>query len=458
MSHQALMEKKGSLAKEIRRLADKANDDKQEWLGEDEQTWERVNKEFDETVAELEKVQQRLDMLSRASNIEDALKDQRKIGREDRRGVPGGDGPDTEITDEHRMLALQAWIRANNDLDITERQQEACQLLRINPMRRRFEIRLTNSIVGENRLAEPCWASHGSPILERRALSVGTANAGGYTVPTGFMTELERTLLAFNGPRQVCRVIRTDSGEQILWPTVDDTSNTGEQLNEAATIGSSVDPTFGQKALDAYKYSSKPILVSEELLEDSAFALANEIASMLGERLGRIQAARFTTGTGSSQPNGIVTASTLGKTAADDVTITADEIIDLVHSVDPAYRSDPSCGFMFNDAIALAIRKFKSTDNQYIWQPGLQFGVPDRILGYPYAINQQMASTIAASAKVMLFGAMAKFIIRDVGGIRLYRLEELYRANDQVGFIAFQRADSECIQTAAIKHMITAAS
>lgn len=453
------MEKKGSLAKEIRKLADKANDDKQEWLAEDEQRWAEVNKDFDATNAELEKIQQRLDMLSRASEVEDRLKDQRKIGREDRRGVAGGDGADIEITDEHRALALQAWVRSNNDLELSERQEEACQLLGINPRRSKFEIRLTNDIVGENRLGRPCWTSqNGSPMLENRALSVGTANAGGYTVPVGFMTELERTLLAFNGPRQVSRVIRTASGEQIQWPTANDTSNTGEQLGEGSSIGSSVDPTFGQKTLDAYKYSSKPILVSEELLEDSAFPLANEIGGMLGERLGRIQAARFTTGTGSSQPNGIVTASTLGKTCADDATITADEIMDLIHSVDPAYRSGPSVGFMFNDAILLAIRKLKSNDNQYIWQPGLQFGVPDRLFAFPYAVNQQMDSTIDASSKVMLFGDFSKFVIRDVGGIRLYRLNELYRETDQVGFIAFQRADSECIQTAAIKHMITAAS
>lgn len=113
-------------------------------------------------------------------------------------------------------------------------------------------------------------------------------------------------------------------------------------------------------------------------------------------------------------------------------------------------------GFMFHDNILLALRKLKDTTNQYLWQPSMQSGVADRLHGYPYTINQNMQSSVATGTKTILFGDFSKFVIRDSGTLRFYRLEELYRANDQVGFIAFMRSDSECIQTAAIKHLIQA--
>jgi HK97 family phage major capsid protein len=262
-------------------------------------------------------------------------------------------------------------------------------------------------------------------------------------------------MLAYNGPRRVARVIRTDTGNPLDWPTFDDTSNIGEQLGEAADMGSSVDPVIGTLILNSYKYSSKPVLMSHELIQDSAFNMGNEVATALGVRLGRIQAQRFTTGTGSGQPHGIVTASTLGKTAASATAIAADEILDLIHSIDPAYRSGPSVGFMLNDSSVLAIRKLKDGNGQYLWQPGMQTGTPDSIFARPYTVNQEMES-IATAKKTVLFGDMSKFVIRDVSSLRFYRLEELYRAKDQTGFVAFLQSDSELIQPAAVKHLVQA--
>lgn len=451
MTLQEMLEKKGTLAAEIKRLADKANDDKQEWLGEDEQTWVRVNADYDTNEAAIKVEDEKRAKVQRAEAVNAPGSERRNLGREDRRGVPGGSSAGVECTDEHRLLALQAWMRHQNGLDVTERHEEACQIAGVNPFRSRLDINL-----GQYDNSRQAWSVGTRPDIESRAMSVGTASGGGYTVPQGFISQLERKLLAFDGPRQVATVFRTESGNQMLMPTVDDTSNTGALLAEAGSIGSSTDPTFGQKAFDAYKYSSKPILVSEELLADSAFGMGQIIPDLLGERLGRILGAQHTTGTGSSQPNGIVTASALGKTTAGASAITTDEIIDLVHSIDPAYRGGGQVGFMMNDGIIVAIRKLKDTTNQYLWQPGLQAGVPDRLYGYPIAINQNMQATVATATKTMLFGDFSKFWIRDSGVLRLYRLEELYRANDQVGFIAFMRSDSECVQTAAIKHMLQA--
>jgi HK97 family phage major capsid protein len=111
---------------------------------------------------------------------------------------------------------------------------------------------------------------------------------------------------------------------------------------------------------------------------------------------------------------------------------------------------------MMNDGILLAIRKLVDGQSRPLWEPSLQMSYPDRLYGYPVSINQNMQATLATGTKTILFGDFMKFVIRDSGSMRFYRLEELYRANDQVGFIAFMRSDSECIQTAAIKHLVQA--
>ena len=128
-------------------------------------------------------------------------------------------------------------------------------------------------------------------------------------------TDLEKALKDYNGPRQVADVMRTTDGATMPWPTVNDTSNVGELLGENTGVAEA-DPTYGVVNFGAYKYSSKMVQVPSELLEDSAFDLGRELFELLGERLGRIQATHFTTGTGVSQPQGVVTGATLGKTAA----------------------------------------------------------------------------------------------------------------------------------------------
>ena len=301
------------------------------------------------------------------------------------------------------------------------------------------------------------------PILQRapksvdqlvQAQSVGTDSAGGYTVPEGFVNNLEKAMLEFGPMRQVADILRTASGNALPWPTVNDTGNAGALLAEN-TQDSEQDMTFGVMTLDAYKYTSKIVRVSVELLQDSAFNLGAELGSLLGERLGRIQNTHATTGTGSSQPNGIVTASALGKTAASATAITADEIIDLFHSVGRAYRGNSS--FMAADSTVAAIRKLKDGDSQYLWQPGLQAGQPDRLLGVPLLVNDDM-DAIATGKKTVLFGDMSKYKMREVLGVTLVRMVERYADYHQVGFVAITRFDGDLLNagTGPVKHLIQA--
>ena len=280
-------------------------------------------------------------------------------------------------------------------------------------------------------------------MKEHRNMSL-TAASGGFTVPEGFMAALEEALLTFGGMRQVSDIIRTDSGNDLPWPTMNDTGNKGEIIAEATTFGTSVDPTFANVIFKAFKYSSKPIIVSNELLQDSAFDLATRIGEWLGIRIGRIQNDHFTTGAGTTLPKGITVAATLGKTAASMTTFTDVEVIDLLHSVDPAYRTNAR--WMMHDLVLAHIRKLKDvTSGQYLWQPGLQAGVPDRLLGYTYQINQSMPSAFTTGQKLLLFGDFSKYKIRDAAEVRLVRLNELFAQTDQIGFNAFLRSDGNLL-------------
>jgi len=178
------------------------------------------------------------------------------------------------------------------------------------------------------------------------------------------------------------------------------------------------------------------------------------LGSLLGERLGRIANTQLTTGTGSTAPNGVVVASTLGKTSTSATAITADEIIDLMHSVDPAYRMSPKVRFMFNDSTLAAIRKLKDGQNNYLWQMGnVQQGVPGTLLGVPYLVNQAMAS-IASAKKVALFGDFGKYYVRKVGAPVIGVMRERFWPD--LGIAGLIRFDGELADTAAIKHLLTA--
>jgi HK97 family phage major capsid protein len=301
--------------------------------------------------------------------------------------------------------------------------------------------------------------SRGYANVEQRAQTTAVA-AGGYTVPTELMNILTTSMLAW-GPmysEDVATVLTTTGGGQITMPTVNDTASTaGASAGQGVTLtdDGGKDVTFGQKVLEAFAYDTEWLRVSKELADDSIFAMEQVLGDLLGERLGRIANLQLTTGTGSSAPNGIVTASTLGKTAAGIAAITGDEIIDLVHSIDPAYRMGPKVGFMFNDSTLAAIRKLKDGDGNYLWQMGnVQQGQPGSLLGYSYRVNQAMAS-LATGSKVMLFGDFGKYYVRKVGAPLIGALQDkdFWPGFGVAGYIRF---DGELADTAAVKHLITA--
>lgn len=296
--------------------------------------------------------------------------------------------------------------------------------------------------------------------VESRIQVTGTNSAGGYTVPVELANFIDQAMAAY-GPmysEDICTTLNTSTGATFNIPTVDDTAVTAVAHTEgtALTDDGGKDVTFGQAQLGAYAFDTEWVKWSYELAQDSIFNMEPILGSLLGERLGRIANSKLTTGSGSSDVQGIVTGSSLGKTAAGTAAITADEIIDLLHSVDPAYRSSPKAAFMLNDSTLAAIRKLKDGDGNYLWQMGnYQVGVPGSILGYRYYVNQAMDS-LAAAKKVMIFGDMSKFYVRKVGAPVVTVVRERFWPD--LGIAGLIRFDGVLANTAAVKHLITAAS
>ncbi|MBO9377907.1 phage major capsid protein [Sphingomonas histidinilytica] len=293
---------------------------------------------------------------------------------------------------------------------------------------------------------------------EQRAQTTTNA-AGGYTVPTELQAEIFKTMKMW-GPMYdpgVTREIVTSGGYSMPFPTVDDTANTFGATTQGVTLtdDGSGDVTFGQKSLGAWSFATPWIRVSKELADDSLFAMESLIGDLAGERLGRGANGKLTVGagSGSSEANGVVTASTAGKTAASATAFTSDEILDLEHSVDPAYRGSPKAAFMFHDLVLAAIRKLKDGQGNYLWTAGnVQQGVPAQINGRRYHINQAMASAFTTGQKLILWGDFNKYIVRKVGTplIGAIQDKDFWPGFGIAGWIRF---DGNLMDTAAIKHL-----
>jgi HK97 family phage major capsid protein len=292
-------------------------------------------------------------------------------------------------------------------------------------------------------------------------LEVATPADGGYTVPDQVASTLLEELAQIGGMRQAATVLATATGQEISFPTADETSQKGEMLGERTQAAHS-DPTFGTKALKVYKFSSKTVGVSIELLQDTTIDLEGFIRRALVDRLSRITEDYYHDGTGSDQPQGLLTAATQGKVGASGQTATViyEDLLDLIHAVDPAYRRGGSCGFMFNDTTLGGIRKLEDDYGRPLWQPNVVESEPSRILGYPYWVNQEMAD-MAANAKSIVFGDLSKFIIRDAMDIQLRRFDDSrYAEYGMVGFLAMMRSGSALIAPSGscVKYYQNAAS
>lgn len=415
MSLTALQEQRGRLVTQAREALDEIK------TNTDENRSTELEQRHDAIMAEFDKVEANIAREERVAAAEARAETARAVNRPDQSGE--GRGAEEAARPEYRDAFIALARVGFNPQEISEEQRSVIK----------------------------------AGVAEFRAQST-TAGAGGYTVPTELAAIVDKTLKMW-GPmydEAICTVLNTSGGNPLDFPKTDDTAVAVAQHTEAAamTDDGGVDATFTKMTLGAFAYDTEWVQISMEIIQDSAINIEQFIGELLGERLARRVNSELTVGDGTGDPLGIVAASAAGKTAASTTAFTADEIIDLLHSVDPAYRASPKARWQFNDTTLAAIRKLKDGNGQYIWTMGdIRVGEPGRLLGYNYSVNQAMVSA-ATGTKPIIFGDHSKYYVRKVGlpviGVR----REYYWPN--IGLAGIVRLDGDLIQTAAVKHLVMA--
>lgn len=394
----ALIDKRAAAWAQMQEIRARSEDEKRDFSAEERQSWDKAEADIRAWSDDIDRFERSMDLEKRFESVDD-----QKVIR-----TPDGDPADKRQADKYRA-AYRAWMRGGMDgCDNEQRQMLVANMV----------------------------------STDARALGTVSGAAGGYTVPDAFWDKITEAKALFSVIGTEAEQITTDTGAALQWPTNDDTANEGEIVGENVAVNEQ-DLAFGQKALGAYLYSSKMMRVPFSLLNDSAVDLERFVARKLGERLGRVQQKHYTTGIGApAQPQGLIAAASVGKTTASATAITWEELIDLEHSVDAAYRGD-GAGWMMHDLVLAYIRKLKDSQGLPIWQPSLQVGVPSTLMGRPYKINNYMASTVATTNRTVGFGDIRQaFVVRTVRGGFMQRLTERYAEYGQVAFLGFDQADS----------------
>lgn len=299
----------------------------------------------------------------------------------------------------------------------------------------------------------------------RNTMSTTTGSQGGYGVMPLVATTLIDLLKSYGYMRKVADQITTANGADLSYPSSDGTSELGEIVAQNGTA-SAADPTFGTVPVNTVKFSSKIVAIPVELIQDAQFDIVAMVMKRLRDRLGRTQNQKFTIGTGTAEPWGLVAASGTGKvgTTGQTLTIIYDDLVDMVDSLDAAYLDEPESdpqmnapapGWMFSQTMRRVVRKIKDTAGRPIWTPSYDEGMasktPDRLLGYPVNINNDMAVP-AANAKSLAFGNFHKYLIRDAMDVTIQRYDDsVYASKGQVAFLAWARAGGNLLDVNSVK-------
>lgn len=391
---------------------------------------------------------QRAELIKGATNIvENAQKEGRSLNAEEK----------------SKFDAMEADARGiKEQIDIIERTAEMKKELAANAEVREAAPKATRKGAFEKYLRNGMGALNSnerSMMAELRGTSTqiaGTDSLGGFLVPQDFSNELDMATLFTGEVERLAKKLNTAGGALLDYPTINDTATDANLISEAASV-TIQDMTFANAQLSAYNYASQ-VRVSMQLLQDNAFDLNAFLAEAMGERIARATNAAFTTGTGSSQPQGIITGATLGNTASSATAISADDILDLIHSIDPSYRNKPSFGLMANDSVISAIRSLGlgSANDFPIFIPSMTAGQPDKLFGFNLYYNNDMASAITTGQKTLLAADFSKFVVRSAGGVQMVRLNERYMDELEVGFVSYARKDAKVLDSRAVKYLAQA--
>lgn len=287
-----------------------------------------------------------------------------------------------------------------------------------------------------------------------------TDSLGGYLVPETWANQIREDMLWYAPILELANVFTTSQGGTWNEPRNNDTSVLADVIAQgvAETVN---DLTFSNQTMGDYTYSTGLIKASWEQMNDSAYDLVSFINGVIAGRFGRRWEEDFTNGNGSGRATGFMNDATSGKVAESTTSVTTNEILDLIYSIDKSYRRSPNFRLCMHDSTVAALRKIKvgSDDNRPIWMPSIRDGEPDQILGVPYFINNAMPElTDGVSSKVIAAGDFNQFNIRLIGGMEVVRLNERYANERSVGFFGYQRVDSKLMNTSAVKYLALAAS
>ena len=408
-----LRDRRLNVFNQAREIADTAADENRKFTAEEQGTWEALNEEINELDKRIKAV---LDQEKRAADADKTFNELNK-GPADQSKTPEG----SNIAAELRNFLIGA-----------------------PGSPRHFEVQPTASTVPTS----------------YRDLTKLTDAAGKFTVPTDFYNRLVEHMIEVSGILQAGpTVLNTAGGEVLQIPkTLTHTSNPAIVAEAGALI--EADPTFGQTSLGAFKYG-RLIQVSRELLQDTGVDLTGYLARSIGRAIGNAFGEDLVIGAGTTEPRGVALDAGAGVTGPTGTTVTFgnqatagqgfDLLISLYHSVISPYRASSSAAFVMNDTTASLIRRIKSTDGLYAWQPSLTIGAPDTILGKPVFIDPYVANP-AANAESIFFGDWSQFFVRYAGGYRFERSDDFAFGNDLVSFRAILRADGALVDlTGAIK-------
>ena len=373
------------------------------------------------------------------------------------------EGRSLNSEEQSKFDAMEADARSiKTQIDTLERASELKKELAANAEVREAAPKATRKGAFEKYLRNGMGslnANERSIMSELRGTSTqiaGTDSLGGFLVPQDFSNELDMATLFTGEVERLAKKLNTAGGALLDYPTINDTATDAGLTAEAAAV-TVQDMTFANAQLSAYNYASQ-VSVSMQLLQDNAFDLNAFLAEAMGERIARATNAAFTSGTGSSQPQGIITGATLGNTAASATAIVADDILDLIHSIDPSYRNKPTFGLMANDSVIAAIRALGlgSANDFPIFIPSMEAGQPDKLFGFNLYYNNDMESSIATGNKTLLAADFSKFVVRSAGGVQMVRLNERYMDELEVGFVSYARKDAKVLDSRAVKYLAQA--
>ena len=297
--------------------------------------------------------------------------------------------------------------------------------------------------------------------LERKAIGGSSDAIGGYAVPREIDEQIEKTLVAISPIRSIANVVKVGSAGYRKLITSGGTPS-GWVAYEAARPMTDT-PAFSEIVPAAGELYANPA-ASQQMLDDAMFDLEVWLSGEIATEFARAEGETFVKGNGVNQPLGFLSSPTAatadgarsqgtlqfigtGTAGGFPASNPQDKILDLVQSLRPPYRQ--GAVFVMNSASATAVRKFKTADGAYVWQPGLVSGQPATLLGYPVIEAEDMPDIAANSLSIAFGNFKAGYTIAERNATTILR--DPFTNKPYVHFYATKRVGGQVVNSEAIK-------